>query len=142
MVELLIATLFLAIGASSIVASVGITNKRAEMNHARAVALSIAKSEMEEYRMKARFKTLVVGSGSEVIPRGQTKFEEGALTDLGNTLVKGLPIDMTVTRTVAAVAGRYDLYSVTIQVTWSLPGKTGPATESVVLKTVLRIPSD
>jgi prepilin-type N-terminal cleavage/methylation domain-containing protein len=119
LVELLIATLCLSTTSLGILAAISFTDNQNNLSQQRLKALSIATSDMENCRAQGFSGTLVAG----VV----TKTLNGV----------GLPTPASETITTSATSDP-GLFTVGVQVSWTIPNGSGAITRVVSLDTALR----
>lgn len=113
------ATVCLAVTAIGILTAIAFTENQNSLAKQRAIALSIASTEVETYRSKAYSDSIVAGSFT---------------ADLANS---GLGKPCTLTTTVSKTTDP-KLFTVTVSVDWTSFSTSGPQNRSIHLDTVLR----
>lgn len=119
MVELLVATVCLAVTSFGILTAIAFADNQNALARQRSLALSFASTEMERYRSKAFANSLVAGVFN---------------TDLSSS---ALPQPAQETTTVSTT-GDPMVFTVTVQVTWTVPVNGAAMTRGIHLDTALR----
>lgn len=116
LIELLIAVIFLGIGATTIVSAVSTGATRALYAKHRETALALVQNQIDAVRITSRTSSLTVGT---------TVTTGGA---------SNIPAGVTVTTTISLVSGYTNLYDVAITATWPEKSKT----DSLKVETYVR----
>lgn len=120
LLELLVATVCLAVTALGILAAVGFADSQNVLSRQRLIALSIATSQMETYRSKGYADSLAAG-----------------VFALNLDSTSGLPLPATRTVTVSATSDP-NVFNVTVQVAWTVTTSGGPTVRTIHLDTALQ----
>ena len=121
LVELLVASVFLGLCASAMLTAIASAQSKADVARLRSIALGLAQDEIANARSAAANGTLTIGTTAT------TRIDTGIRS-------------VTITRTVAAVVGFTDLYSVSATVTFNRDVKGNTAAETVTISTMVRQP--
>ena len=119
MVELLVATVCLAVTSFGILTAIAFSDNQNALARQRTIALSFAGTEMERYRSKAYANSLTAGVFT-------TNLSSAPLPQPAQEVV-----------TVSTTADPM-VFSVTVQVTWTAMTGAGPTTRGIHLDTALR----
>ncbi len=119
MVELLVATICLAVTAMGIISAIGFGNTQNVLARQRMIALSLASSEMEKFRSKAYYSSITATDST---------------VTLQNT---GLPSPTSIHTTVSATADP-KVFNLTVQINWTVLIQSGNVTRSIRLDSVMR----
>ncbi len=143
--ELLIATVFTAAAAASILGATTFAGKRSQISQKRSIGFALAMDSIEMARAAAKAGVLSAGTRHVTISRnGSTVTTAGtALPSDRNPsgISIGAEAQLHLTREISLEPGTTDLYRVKASVSWNTFGvTTGP--EGVQIETLMRNPCD
>lgn len=119
MVELLVATICLAVTALGILTAISFGSTQNKLARERMTALSIASSEMERYRSKAFYGSIAATTSNTPLT--------------GTGLSEPASIQTTVTST-----GDPRVFSISVQVSWTVMLQSGDTVRTIKLDSAMR----